>query len=184
MAPQPTLPTRFERWLAASDRRVRPRLPGVPPVLRHVAELAYLLCYPVVPAALAVVATQGDAADVTRFWLAVLTAGYASYASLPWLVSRPPRLTGEATPARDFGAVNAFVLGRVSHQLNTFPSGHVAVSCAAAGSVWTVSPPAAAIVGLLAVAIAVGAAAGRYHYVVDVWLGVAVAAAAVMVSRV
>ena len=185
LAPRLTAATRFERWLAASDRRVRPRLPAVPEAVSHVTELAYLLCYPLVPAAFLVVLTFGRDVDVHRFWLAVLTAGYASYATLPWLVSRPPRLLGErAAPAPYFGAANVFVLGRVSHQLNTFPSGHVAVSCAAAGAVWAVSPVAALVFGALAVAIAVGAAAGRYHYVVDVWLGIAVAIVAVAVSRI
>jgi hypothetical protein len=184
LVPRLTAATRFERWLAASDRRVRPRLPAVPAPLSHVAELAYLLCYPLVPAAFVVVSTLGRDADVNRFWLAVLTAGYASYATLPWLLSRPPRLLGDtATPAAYFGTANAFVLGRVSHRLNTFPSGHVAVSCASAGAMWSVSPVAAVILGALAAAIAVGAAAGRYHYVVDVGLGIAVAIGAVALAR-
>jgi hypothetical protein len=184
LAPRLTAATRFERWLAASDRRVRPRLPAVPASLSHLAELAYLLCYPLVPAAFVVVWVLGRDVDVDRFWVAVLAAGYASYATLPWLLSRPPRLAGDAAaPARFVGAANAFVLGRVSHQLNTFPSGHVAVSCAAAAALWSVAPAAAFAVGALAAAIAIGAAAGRYHYVADVWLGVVVALAAVGVSR-
>ena len=179
LVPRLTAATRFERWLAASDRRVRPRLPAVPAPLSQVAELAYLLCYPLVPAAFVVVSTLGRDVDVNRFWLAVLTAGYASYATLPWLLSRPPRLLGDAAAPGYFGGANAFVLERVSHRLNTFPSGHVAVSCASAGAMWSVSPVAAVILGALAAAIAVGAAAGRYHYVVDVGLGVAVAVGAV-----
>ena len=175
--------TAFERWLVASDERLRRRLPAVPSLLVDVTETAYLLCYPLVPASFGLVSLYGDAGAVTRFWVAVLTSGYTSYVSLPWLLSRPPRLLANAgLPPGRVGAMNVFVLGRVSHQLNTFPSGHVAVSTAAAASVATVWPAAGAVVGAFALAIAVGAAAGRYHYVIDVLLGVAAAAGAATVA--
>jgi membrane-associated phospholipid phosphatase len=80
-------------------------------------------------------------------------------------------------------SLNAFVLGRVSHQLNTFPSGHVAVAAAAAASVATISAPAGVLLGLAVSAICVGAAAGRYHYVVDVVLGLAVAVIAFLTAK-
>lgn len=175
--------TEFEAWLSNLDRRVRPRLPGVPPALTHLTELAYLLCYPLVPASFLVVWAAGTAADVTRFWLAILVAGYACYGTIPWLLSRPPRLIGATEPAQPVALLNARVLGRVSHQLNTFPSGHVAVALAAAGVLWPVSPPAAAVVGCTAAVVATGAAAGRYHYVTDVWVGAAVGVAAVTIAR-
>jgi membrane-associated phospholipid phosphatase len=125
---------------------------------------------------------EGSAADVNRFWIAVLMAGLACYATLPWLVSRPPRLAERnVLPPRQIAAANVFVLGRVSHQLNTFPSGHVAVSFASAACVASVSTTAGAIVALMATAIAVGAVAGRYHYVIDVLIGVLIAAAAALV---
>jgi hypothetical protein len=183
LARRMTAVTAFERWLDGIDRTVRPRLPSVPDPAGPLVELAYLLCYPLVPASVLVIWMRGNAADVSRFWLAVLIAGYACYVTLPWLVSRPPRLTSMATPVGYLGAANVFVLRRVSHELNTFPSGHVAVSFAAAASLWTVSPGAALGVGAVAVAVATGAAAGRYHYVIDVWLGIAVAAGAVGISR-
>jgi len=172
--------TPFESWLAASDARLRPRLPAIPTPLGHLVEVAYLFCYPLVPAAFAVVWTLGTAGDVTRFWMAVLAAGYACYVSLPWLPSRPPRLAGAPAPMPPpIAALNVFVLGRVSHQLNTFPSGHVAVACAAAAMVAPVSALAGTLIAVGAAAIAVGAAAGRYHYIVDVLLGVLVGAAAI-----
>jgi hypothetical protein len=176
-------PTRFETWLTHSDERLRARLPAVPAWLRHVTEAAYLVCYPLVPLSFAIVWARGSSADVAWFWVAVLLAGYGCYASLSWLVSRPPRLAaGPPHAARDVGAVNVFVLARVSHQLNTFPSGHVAVSTAAAVALARVSPAAGAFVGAVAVAIAVGAAAGRYHYVADVALGAAVALVALVAA--
>lgn len=178
-------PTRFEQWLVRSDVTLRRQLPSIPHSLAHVTELAYLLCYPLVPLSLAIVWTRGTEADVQRFWVAVLAAGYACYVSLPWLVSRPPRLTPLAPPALPTPparALNVFVLGRVSHELNTFPSGHVAVSSAAAAMLAPLSPGIAAIVGAIALAIAIGAVAGRYHYVVDVLFGFAVAAASVALA--
>lgn len=174
-----TASTPFEQWLVRSDLRLRPLLPAVPPPLVHLTELAYLVCYPLVPAAFGVVWSLGGPRDIDRFWVAVLGAGYACYASLPWLLSRPPRLLDRLAAApRHVGAVNVFVLGRVSHQLNTFPSGHVAVAAAAAVVVATIAPVFGVLIGLTAVAIAVGAAAGRYHYVIDVLLGFAAAAVA------
>ena len=183
LTPRISEPTAFERWLVSSDARLRPRLPGLPPMLVHITEVAYLTCYPLVPASFTIVWLTGTAQDISRFWVAVLTAGYLSYASLPWLLSRPPRLLANAmAPATHVGAVNVFVLGRLSHQLNTFPSGHVAVSLAAAGVVAMVRPAAGAAVAVIALAIAVGAAAGRYHYVIDVVLGIVAAAAAIALT--
>jgi hypothetical protein len=171
--------TPFEQRLLATDAWFRRRLPAVPRPLVLPMELAYLFCYPLVPAALVVAWMRGTPEDVDRFWVAVLIAGYASYGSIPWLVSRPPRLAQDApqTP-HAISTLNRAVLGRVSHQLNTFPSGHVSVSCAAAAMLLPVSAVAAAIVGIIAAGVALGAAAGRYHYVIDVVLGVAVAAVA------
>jgi membrane-associated phospholipid phosphatase len=183
LAARPVAPTGFERWLVRSDSRVRRRLPAVPEALRPLMEAAYLLCYPLIPAAFAIVWLRGAQADVTRFWVAVLLSGYACYVCLPWLVSRPPRLLERATVSvNPLATVNAFVLGRVSHGLNTFPSGHVAVSCAAAAMLAAIAPAAAAVFGIVAALVAVGAAAGRYHYAVDVLFGLAVAAAGIGIA--
>ena len=180
----PSVSTPFEAWLLGSDASLRPRLPRVPALLTPVVELAYLVCYPLVPIAFSVVWTKGDAGDVGRFWMAVLISGYTCYGSLPWLVSRPPRIAAAGPPVRAHvvADANALVLARVSHQLNTFPSGHVAVSSAAAGVLLTVSLPEGIAVALVAAAIATGAASGRYHYVIDVMLGLVVAFAALSVA--
>ena len=177
--------TRFEAWLSRSDTRLRQWLPRIPAVAVPLLEFAYLLCYPLVPLAFMVVRTSGRAIDVERFWLAVLLSGYACYVTLPWLISRPPRTRRNVDVAPEgIRRLNARVLERWSHQLNTFPSGHVAVAVAAAASVWSVSTPAGAAVGAVAAAIAVGAAAGGYHYVVDVILGLIVGGLAVAAARV
>lgn len=167
--------TWFEEWLVRTDTRWRRYGSDLPAWLVHACEVAYLLCYPLVPIAFLVVWINGDEADVNRFWMAVLAAGFICYGALPWLVSRPPRLlSGAGSQMRGVARLNAIVLDRASHQLNTFPSGHVAVSVASALSVWTISPPAAALIGVIAVGISIGAVTGRYHYVVDVIAGAAV----------
>ena len=179
----PAAGRRFEDWLRESDVRFRRVLPAVPQTLRPVAELGYLLCYPMVPLSFSVVWLDGGSEDVQRYWLAVLLSGYACYMTLPWLVSRPPRLQpGQVARTGVLEQLNAQVLGRVSHRLNTFPSGHVAVGAAAAASVAVVSIPAGAALALIVAAISVGAAAGGYHYVIDVVSGLAIAAAAVILE--
>lgn len=173
---QPKSATRFERWLVATDAVLRRQLPPIPGPLVHLFETAYLVCYPLVPASFAVVVLAGQPGDVNRFWAAVLGAGFASYVVLPLLVSRPPRLVGEAYTPQHVAMVNATVLRRFSHELNTFPSGHVAISAAAAAVVFTVQPAAGVIVSIVAAGVAIGAVAGRYHYVADVIAGLVVAA--------
>jgi membrane-associated phospholipid phosphatase len=168
--------TGFEEWLRRSDDGLR-RIPlTIPRPLSYVAGVGYLFCFPLIPAAFAVVWKAGSQADVARFWTAVLAAGYACYITLPWLVSRPPRFLegASADAATSVSRANVFVLGQVSHHLNTFPSGHVAVSVAAAISAATVGPLAGGVLGIIAAGVAVGAVTGRYHYVIDVLLGVGI----------
>jgi membrane-associated phospholipid phosphatase len=167
---------RFQQWLAGTDVTRAWHVRGT--ATRHVLEAAYLCCYPLVPLAFSIVFALGAAEDVVRFWLTVLGAGYACYITLPWTAARPPRLVGAEWPVPyAVAAVNAAVLGRVSHQFVTFPSGHVAVSIAAALAVTRVWPAAGAGFGVIAMLIAIAAVAGRYHYLVDVLFGLLVGAA-------
>jgi hypothetical protein len=170
----PGLSPTFESWLVNADKGLRNVGFGAGrwrPT--RLLEVAYLLCYPTIPAAFAVVFIVGDREDITRFWIAVLLAGYACYGSLPWTAARPPRVLSAPEPIL-FARVNAHVLGRVSHNMNTFPSGHVAVTLAAALEVCTVSLGWG--LGFLAIAMAVAVAAvnGRYHYLIDVLVGAGV----------
>jgi membrane-associated phospholipid phosphatase len=82
-------------------------------------------------------------------------------------------------PIRGF---NVGLLRRVSHQWNTFPSGHVAVSVAAAASLFGVWPPAGAVAFAVACGVGIGAAAGGYHYAIDVALGFLLGLAAAMLT--
>jgi len=166
--------TRFEQWLVKTGRIWGRLTIALPPWLEQLCELAYLLCYPLVPTAFAVVWMRGGDADVTRFWVAVLAAGFGCYGSLPWLVSRPPRLRSRSREVRGIARLNTLVLDRMSHRLNTFPSGHVAVSIAAALSLWPVLPAASAVAAAIAAGVAVGAVTGRYHDALDVLAGAVV----------
>lgn len=176
-------PQRFEAWL----RRTESFGPfGSFRSFGSFWELAYLCCYPFVPAAFLTVYRNGSVADVDRFWTSVLAAGYVCYISLPWLVSRPPRIvmrsdanvSNDANDPNDAALwirhMNLKVLDRLSHGWNTFPSGHVAVAFAAAFSTFSVSPPAGLAFAIVAIGIALGSVSGRYHYMVDALAGVVV----------
>lgn len=172
LIPSSDPPGRFESWLVRSDQWCRIFSISLPAGAASILELSYLLCYVLVPVAFVLVWTSGSMPDVDRFWTAVLLSGFLCYASLPWLVSRPPRtLNPEVISNAGVHRVNVFVLKRVSHGLNTFPSGHVAVSLAAALEVMSISQPAGIVLLVIASAIAAGAVLGRYHYALDVVVG-------------
>lgn len=177
-------PGAFEAWLVRTDAWWRRWSVPLPRAAVHLFELSYLLCYVLVPAAFVAVWRSGTQVEADRFWTAVLVAGFSCYGTLPWLVARPPRVIDASDAARTLAVrgVNVFVLSRVSHGHNTFPSGHVAVSIAAALGALTVSPAAGEVMLALAGAIAVGAAAGRYHYAIDVLLGIAIGGAAALIA--
>ena len=142
-----------------------------------VVEVAYLFCYPLVPIAFVLAWRAGTPSDLERFWTAVLVSGFLCYATLPWLLSRPPRMLAAAAAVPGVQRLNVFVLRHASHGWNTFPSGHVAVSWAAAWSLWHMWPAAGVGIAIVAAAISVGAAAGGYHYVIDVLAGWLIAVA-------
>ena len=184
-------PAAFETWLLKTERawRTRPSAAGTLPsplnlrrtrrVSDQAAELAYLCCYPLVPAAFLVVYMNGSTGDVNRFWTAVLAAGFACYVSLPWVVSRPPRCLEDAEPPDSaIRSINVRLLDRFSHGWNTFPSGHVAIAIAAALSTMSVAPRAGSAFLLVAIGVLAGAVSGRYHYAVDAAAGAVVGIAA------
>jgi len=148
-------------------------------------ELAYLCCYPMVPIGFACLYLAGLHEESDRFWTAVLLAVFGCYGMLPWLPTRPPRAI-EGEPTRSGGltrGVNLRVLGVASIQLNTFPSGHAAASLATALAVGALLPLAGFLLGLLALAIAIGSVVGRYHYAADALTGMALAILGFVVSR-
>jgi hypothetical protein len=179
--------TRLERRLVAIDRGIfgEGGLTGfvrnAPRFLVEYLELAYLLCYAVVPAGYVwLVVTGFGPASVDRFWTAVLLAAFLCYGLLPWVPTRAPRALepGEFPRRSSVRRLNVAVLDRASVQWNTFPSGHTAASVATALVVGSYAPVAGAAFGIIAVSIAAGSVVGRYHYAADALAGALVAAVA------
>ena len=182
-----------ELWLMEIDDRLL-RLPGVfaayeasPRIVRELFEMAYVLVYPVIPAAAVTLAVGGRIDALPRFWSTVLLAEFMAYGVLPWLQTRSPRAlesaAGKIHPSSAVRRLNASILNRGSIQVNTVPSGHAAGAVATALAVMSVMP--AAGIGFLVVAAAIVAATvlGRYHYLVDSVLGVLVAVCAWLICR-
>jgi membrane-associated phospholipid phosphatase len=181
------LDERLERWLIDVDRRwfgtALSAFERAPRLIGEALEIAYLFCYPLIPSALGCLYVAGFTAEADRFWTAVLVAGFGSYGPLPWWPTRPPRAIERARPRFTVQSMNLHVLSRASVQWNTFPSGHVATSLAAALAVASVLPSAGLVVAVIALAIAVASVVGRYHYAADALAGALLAAIGFGVSR-
>ncbi len=182
-----------EQWLLRVDERLLQR-PGIlaayaasPRIVRELFETAYVLVYPVIPAAVATLAIGGRLDAVPRFWATVLLAEFVSYGMLPWLQTRPPRAletaAGVIHPPSAVRQFNAAILSRGSIQVNTIPSGHAAGAVAIALAVADVMPAAGIVFALVAAAIVAATVLGRYHYLVDSLLGVLVAVSAWLICR-
>jgi membrane-associated phospholipid phosphatase len=167
------------RWFGSTLNRFAA---GGPRLVQEYLELAYLLTFPLVPASFWVCWRAGDLRDVDSFWTATLLAGFACYATLPWIQTRPPRHMEPRGSSGDrrslFRPINVAVLDRMSVQANTFPSAHAALAVAAALGVAEVDGPAGALVGIVAASVVVATVVGRYHYALDSLIGVLVGAAA------
>jgi membrane-associated phospholipid phosphatase len=182
----------FENLLLAFDRRLFGRnglarcAARAPRPVVELLELAYLLCYAVVPVGFACLYLGGFRDQTDRFWTAVLLAAFCCYGLLPWLPTRPPRGI-EHTLWRNCSSIrslNLWILDRASVQLNTFPSGHTAASLATALIVGAYLPLGGAALGAVALGIATGSVVGGYHYAADAMSGAIVALAAFALSAV
>jgi membrane-associated phospholipid phosphatase len=134
-------------------------------------ELAYLLCYPTVPLGLAALYLSGLRHYADHYWLVVLLATYPCYVLLPFVPLLPPR----RMPARESSVIpgrlrhfNIWIVRRVTHQANTFPSGHVAATTAIALVLVRLTPMTGVVFAVIAAGIALGCVSGRYHYALDV----------------
>lgn len=180
-----------EERLLAFDRRVFAAVGWKPhrrtPVFRGALELAYLLVYAMVPLGVVALYLAGASNQLSRYWAVVLTACFTSYAMLPWLQTRPPRVIEGLLPASDawdapadrapLRRLNLAILRRSSTQVNTLPSGHVAAALAVALMVLASAPATGLAFLALTVAIALATVVGRYHYAIDTFAGVGVALA-------
>jgi membrane-associated phospholipid phosphatase len=135
-------------------------------------ELAYVFCYPVVPLGLGSLYLSGFGEAADEYWTVVLLSAYPCYVLLPFVQLLPPRLV-ERTDASSkrtphFRRFNLWLVRRVTHEANTFPSGHVAASVAIALVLLRFTPAWGIVFALIAAGIAAGCIVGRYHYIVDV----------------
>ena len=143
-------------------------------------ELAYVLCYPMIPMSMGALYLLHAARFADYFWAVVLPSTYVSYCLVPFLPSLPPRVLKEPwlipLPHNPIRALNLYLLRHASIHANTFPSAHVAASTAAALVILSLAPwPVGALFAAIAVGIAFGTFAGRYHYAADSITGVATA---------
>jgi len=179
--PNPKLQSLFE----ISERKLLELLRIRPAALARtwvgsLLELAYVFCYPVVPLGLAALYLSGFSMAADEYWTVVLLSAYPCYVLLPFIQLLPPRLVEGTDVSSNRTAhlrqLNLWLVGRVTHQANTFPSGHVAASTAIALVLLRFAPAAGIVFAFIAAGIAAGCVVGRYHYIVDVGAALLLAA--------
>jgi membrane-associated phospholipid phosphatase len=108
----------------------------------------------------------------------VLAADLGAFAPLSVFQTRPPWALEEPAvlaPTR-VRRLASYMVRHATIGVNTFPSGHVAVSLAAAVAVIGSMPLTGAVLLVLALSVSLACSVGRYHYVVDVVAGAVLAA--------
>ena len=137
-------------------------------------ELAYLLCYALIPLGVAALYWSHRRGAIDSYWAVVLPSSYLCYGLVPFTQTLPPRLlpcAGAPLAKHPIRSVNLFILRRASIHLNTFPSAHVASTVGASLVLMRLMPVTGAVFLVVALSIAAGAVVGRYHYALDVILG-------------
>jgi membrane-associated phospholipid phosphatase len=174
---------RFESWLIEWDRRLlgdpSTRFARWPRAWLAFLDIIYMGCFLMLPAGLVALMVTGHGALVDRYWTLVMAAEFGSFLPLTVVQSRPPWVI-EREPVLPDRAVHRLASEFVQHltiRANTFPSGHAAGSLAVALGVIDVLPATGAVLLVLALCICLASVVGRYHYVVDVVAGAALAIA-------
>jgi membrane-associated phospholipid phosphatase len=121
----------------------------------------------------------GGLSEAGYYWRIVLTADLVCFACMPWAQTRTPRaLEGEPRDRRSLvRRLNVAVLGRFSHERNTFPSGHAAEALAVVLALGHIAPLVSIVLVPVALAVPIGSIAGRYHFAGDAIAGYGVALA-------
>jgi membrane-associated phospholipid phosphatase len=178
--PNPTL----QSWFEHSDRKLFELLHIDPAELARtwvgsLLELAYVFCYPVVPLGLGALYLSGFSTAADEYWTVVLLSAYPCYVLLPFIQLLPPRLVEGTDASRrtvHLRRLNLWLVRRITHEANTFPSGHAAASTAIALVLLRFAPAAGVVFAFIAAGIAAGCIVGRYHYIVDVGAALVLAA--------
>ena len=169
----------LEAWLLKWDRRwfgdPTTAFSRWPWWLIAYLDVIYTLCFVLLPGGFAALALTGHSADANRYWTMVLAADLGAFAPLsvfqtrpPWAIEPPAVLA-----ASRIHRLASYVVKNATTGVNTFPSGHVAVTIAVALGVFPSVPLAGVVLLLCAASIAVACVVGRYHYAVDVIAGAA-----------
>jgi len=170
---------RLEAWLLKWDQRwlgdPATRFAQWPWWAVAYLDIIYTLCFLLLPGGFAALALTGHAAQANRYWTMVLAADLGAFAPLsvfqtrpPWAIERPAVLAASGIHRLASRAVKSATIG-----VNTFPSGHVAVTIAVAFGVIPSLPAVGVVLLVCAASIAVACVVGRYHYTVDVIAGAA-----------
>jgi membrane-associated phospholipid phosphatase len=173
----------FEASLLDIDRRLlgdpATRFAHWPRLLLAYLDGVYIGCFLLVPAGFAVLTAAGLAAEANRYWTMVIAAELGSFLPLTVLQSRPPWMIERkaVVPDRAVHRAASLMVENLTIHANTFPSGHVAGSLAVALAVIRVLPGAGVVLLVLAASIASACVVGRYHYLLDVVAGAALAVA-------
>ena len=173
-APNPHI----ESWLASIDRRVL----GDPPFFAawraasvRILDAAYIGCFLLVPAGLALLFAAGHREQTGSYWTLVVAAELGAFAALPYLQTRPPWVLERMAEQRpgDRRRASVAFMQRATTGANTLPSGHAAGSLAVALAVIATLPAAGLVLLVLALVISVGAVVTRAHFIVDIVTGIA-----------
>jgi membrane-associated phospholipid phosphatase len=176
---------RFQALLERFDERWFSRATGLMDrigkrrSMSHYFEVAYMACYPVVPLGVAALYLLDRTDAVDQFWRVVLPATYATHGLTAIFHSLPPWMVdsdqGQASRPSSLRWVNKWVTDNASIRFNSFPSGHVASSFAIAFVLFEALPAAGLAFLWIAASIAASSVLLRYHYVLDVLLGIGLA---------
>jgi membrane-associated phospholipid phosphatase len=172
----------LEAWLLKWDHRLfgdpTTRFAKWPWWVVAYLDVVYTLCFLLLPGGFAALALTGHSDRANRYWTMVLAADLGAFAPLSVFQTRPPWALEPAPTLRASGIhrLASYVVRNGTTGVNTFPSGHVAVTIAVAIGVISTLPVTGAILLCLAASIAVACVVGRYHYAVDVLAGAALGA--------
>jgi len=137
-------------------------------------EFSYFFCYLLIPFGMGVLYWAGLSRYSDFYWTNVELSTYLCFVLIPFAQTYPPRTMdvshGFPLHSNRLRKINLWILKHGSIQLNTVPSSHVASTLSAALVLFGLNPVSGLVFGVISISIAVGAALGRYHYIVDVVL--------------